>query len=61
MAKEREVVTVLRGRYGFNAEVLGNMTIKEAIKAFANIPEAVVKDAHGEAVKLKKAADKKAK
>ncbi len=50
--------TVRRGRFGMNAETLAGMTAAQAVKAFKKVPEHLVKDAHAEAVKMKKDAEK---
>lgn len=54
MKKQNEVKTVRKGRYGFNAESLAAMSLTEAYKAFKNVNQATVKEAHSEAVKLMK-------
>ncbi len=53
--------TVRKGRVGFNGELLASMSLTDAYKAFPKQRKDVVKDAHEEAVAIKKAIDAKSK
>jgi len=60
MKNENKSFTVKRGRHGFDGNSLAEMSIKDATAHFKHIDARIVKDAHAEAVKVKKENDKKA-
>lgn len=46
--------TVRKGRYGMNADTLASMKQSEAVKFYGKVPAHLVKEAHAEAVQMKK-------
>ena len=64
MEKGTEKITTVKvnnGRTGFNVDYLASMSLKDAQAAFKKHDPKLVKEAHAQAVKIKKENDKAAK
>lgn len=56
-----DILTVRRGRRGFNANALAAKSLTDAYKMFPKLPKDMIKDVHAEAVKKVKEANTEAK